>query len=51
MRLGKALARRERLRKHPDAGRITALLTIGDRKFRNTQDWRSNEKGKKLVSP
>jgi len=24
------------------------LLTIGDRKFRNTQDWRSKEKGKKL---
>src|SRR5205809_383307 len=35
----------------PDVGPITALLTIGAREFRNTQDWRSTEKGKKLVTP
>ncbi|PYM08240.1 MAG: hypothetical protein DMD82_03220 [Candidatus Rokuibacteriota bacterium] len=31
----------------PDAGPITALLAIGDQEFRNTQDWRLAEKGKK----
>jgi hypothetical protein len=35
----------------PDVGPITALLTIGNREFRNTQAWRSTEKGKKLVAP
>ena len=35
----------------PDVGPITALLTIGNREFRNTQDWRATGKGKKLVTP
>jgi len=35
----------------PDAGPITALLAIGDQEFRNTQDWRLAEQGKKLITP
>jgi len=35
----------------PVVGPITALLTIGNREFRNTQDWRATGKRKKLVTP
>ena len=37
--------------KDPAAGPITALLAIGDQEFRNTQDWRLAEKGKKGKPP